>query len=51
LDAIPDLLFEVDSEGRYCSYHTPCSEQLVTEHKSFLGKNLTDILPKNAAAV
>jgi diguanylate cyclase (GGDEF)-like protein/PAS domain S-box-containing protein len=51
LDAIPDLLFEVDSEGRYSSYYAARSEQLITTHESFVGKKLTDILPKNAAAV
>jgi diguanylate cyclase (GGDEF)-like protein/PAS domain S-box-containing protein len=51
LDAIPDLLFEVDAEGRYCSYHAPCSDELVTKHESFIGKKLTEILPTNAADV
>jgi diguanylate cyclase (GGDEF)-like protein/PAS domain S-box-containing protein len=51
LDAIPDLLFEVDAEGSYCSYHAPCSDELVTKHESFIGKKLTEILPTNAADV
>ena len=49
LNAIPDLLFEVDSEGRYYSYHQPFSEPLVVQHESFIGKKLIDILPTNAA--
>lgn len=51
LDAIPDLLFEVDAGGSYCSYHAPHSELLVTSHDTFLGKKLTDILPPDAAKV
>jgi diguanylate cyclase (GGDEF)-like protein/PAS domain S-box-containing protein len=51
LDAIPDLLFEVDAEGRYYNYHAPHSELLLTSHDSFLGKKLTDILPADAADV
>jgi diguanylate cyclase (GGDEF)-like protein/PAS domain S-box-containing protein len=49
IDAIPDLLFEVDSEGRYYSYHQPHFEPLVLNHESFIGKKLIDILPKAAA--
>jgi diguanylate cyclase (GGDEF)-like protein/PAS domain S-box-containing protein len=49
IDAIPDLLFEVDAEGRYCSYHQPHFEPLVLHHESFIGKKLIDILPKEAA--
>jgi|WetSurSiteA1Bulk_404760.scaffolds.fasta_scaffold00057_10 diguanylate cyclase (GGDEF)-like protein/PAS domain S-box-containing protein len=51
LDAIPDLLFEVDGEGRYYSYHAPHSQSLLTSHESFLGKKLTEILPADAAYI
>ena len=51
LDAIPDLLFEVDTEGRYYRYHAPHSGLLIASHEPFLGKKLTDILPSDAADV
>jgi diguanylate cyclase (GGDEF)-like protein/PAS domain S-box-containing protein len=52
LDAIPDLLFEVDAQGRYYSYHAPQHSQLiVASHASFIGKKLTEILPLEAANV
>ncbi len=51
LDAIPDLLFEVDTEGRYYNYHAPHTDSLITSHELFLGKKLTEILPPNAANV
>lgn len=50
LDAIPDLLFEVDTEGRYYSYHAPAGS-LIRSHELFLGKKLTEILPADAAEV
>ena len=39
LRAIPDLLFELDSDGRYIDYHSPRSELLVAPPESFIGKN------------
>ena len=50
LDAIPDLLFEVDAEGRYYTCHTSVNA-LIREHECFVGKKLTDILPADAAEV
>jgi len=49
LNALPDLLFEVDSEGRIFSYHTHRSDLLATPPEVFMGKRFTDILPSDAA--
>lgn len=51
LDAIPDLLFEVDTEGCYYNYHAPHSKLLETSYELFSGKKLTDVLPPNAVSV
>ncbi len=51
LEAIPDLLFEMDLNGRYLSYHSPRSELLAAPAQTFIGKTLSEILPQDAAAV
>ncbi|TAK64398.1 PAS domain S-box protein [Methylobacter sp.] len=51
LNAIPDLLFDVDSEGRFYDYHASRIESLATPPEQFLGKTITDILPADAAAI
>jgi len=49
LDAIPDLLFELDIEGRYHDYHSPRTELLAAPADEFLGRTVHDILPASAA--
>ena len=51
LDAIPDLLFEVDIEGKIYNYHTRQNDLLASPSSLFLGKNFTEILPLDAANV
>jgi PAS domain S-box-containing protein len=51
LDALPDLMFEVDLQGRYLGYHSPRTELLVTPPERFLGHRVTDIMPADAADV
>jgi diguanylate cyclase (GGDEF)-like protein/PAS domain S-box-containing protein len=51
LAAIPDLLFELDIEGRYIDFHSPRAELLVAPAETFIGKTLADILPPAAALV
>ena len=51
LDAIPDLLFEVDREGRYLTVHAPRSELLVAPKSELLGKTVTEVMAPEAAAV
>ena len=51
LDAIPDLLFELDLEGRYQAFHSPRNDLLVASPKDLLGKRVTDVMPHDAAAV
>lgn len=52
LDAIPDLLFEVDLDGRYMAVHAPRSELLVASKSDLLGKTVNEVMePEGAAAV
>jgi diguanylate cyclase (GGDEF)-like protein/PAS domain S-box-containing protein len=51
LKAIPDLLFELDVEGRFIDYHSPRSDLLAVPVESFIGKTLSEVLPPDAAAV
>jgi diguanylate cyclase (GGDEF)-like protein/PAS domain S-box-containing protein len=51
LKAIPDLLFELDVDGRYIDYHSPRSELLAVPVETFLGKTISEILPPAAAEV
>jgi len=50
LDALPDLLFELDLEGRYHAYHAPRSGFASKSGAEFVGKSLHDMLPSLAAA-
>jgi PAS domain S-box-containing protein len=49
LDAIPDLLFEVDLDGRYYDYHVQRAELLAMPPEQFLGKTGAEILPAEVA--
>lgn len=49
LNAIPDLLFEVDIDGRFVDYHCPRPEMLAVAPEVFLGKQAGEFLPPPAA--
>lgn len=51
LGAIPDLLFELDLDGRYISYHSPHAQLPVLPDDSVLGKTVEEVLPPAAARV
>jgi diguanylate cyclase (GGDEF)-like protein/PAS domain S-box-containing protein len=51
LDAIPDLLFEVDLNGRYLDYHSPHQELLSAPPEQLVGRTVSEILPPEAAAI
>jgi PAS domain S-box-containing protein len=51
LNAIPDLLFEVDATGLLLGYHAHRSDLLAAPPDVFLGKNFADILPAAATEV
>jgi len=47
LNALPDLLFEVDGDGRIYDYRAPNPGLLYCPPQEFLGKTINQILPKN----
>lgn len=51
LDALPDLMFEMDLNGRYLDYHSPRKELLATAPPDLIGKTLADVLPHETASI
>ena len=51
LNAIPDVLFELDIDGRYIDYRAPQADLLAAPAEVFLGKTVAEILPPVAAEV
>ncbi len=51
LDAIPDLMFELDGDGRYHDYHSPRLDLLAVPPERLLGRTVAEILPPEAADV
>ena len=49
LDALPDILFEVDLEGRIHDYRSSRDELLYVPPEEFLGKTVEQVLPEQAA--
>lgn len=44
LQAFPDLLFEMDHDGRYLAYHSPL-DRLFAPPETFLGRTIDEIMP------
>jgi diguanylate cyclase (GGDEF)-like protein/PAS domain S-box-containing protein len=51
LNAIPDLLFELDIDGRYLDYRAPRGELLAAPGESLIGRTVAEVLPAKAAEV
>jgi diguanylate cyclase (GGDEF)-like protein len=51
LAALPDLLFELNIDGRYLQYHPPRSELLSTAVENYIGKTVEEVLSPEAARV
>jgi PAS domain S-box-containing protein len=51
LEAIPDLLFEVDFEGRIYYYQGNRNDLLAVPESEFIGKKFKEIIPADAANV
>jgi len=49
LDALPDLLFEVDLTGRYLDYHSPRTDLLAVPAEQCLGQTLHELMPQDTA--
>ena len=50
LDALPDLMFELDGDGVIQSYRAPHAEQLYRPPREFLGRRMSEVLPEPAAS-
>jgi len=49
LDAIPDLLLQVDDDGRFVDYHAYNPNDLAVPPEHFMGKTVTEVLPEPLA--
>jgi len=49
LGAIPDLMFEVDVEGRYFDYRAANPAQLLAPPEVFLGRTVSEVMPAAVA--
>lgn len=45
LRALPNLMFEVDADGRFLDYHTSRPELLLRPPEYFLGRTIAEVLP------
>ncbi len=51
IEAIPDLMFEVDLEGTIFNYHSSNNDLLLMPPSLFIGKKVIEVLPKEAAEI
>ncbi len=51
LAALPDILFDVDREGRIRDFRAPQPELLYRPPEEFLGQRMQDVLPEDAGQV
>jgi PAS domain S-box-containing protein len=51
LDALPDLLFDIDIDGRILDFRAPQPELLYIPPEKFLGKKMSEVIPRDAAKV
>ncbi|WP_232224710.1 response regulator [Leptospira fainei] len=49
VNALPDLFFIMDKESRIISYHAPKKEDLYVPPNEFLGKKMSELLPRELA--
>ncbi|MCZ4312831.1 PAS domain S-box protein [Comamonadaceae bacterium G21597-S1] len=49
LDALPDLMFEVDLDGRYHDYHSHRADLLVAPPELLMGRRIAEVMPPEAA--
>jgi PAS domain S-box-containing protein len=50
IDAIPDMIFRMDSEGVFISYKA-ANEDLFVSPEMFIGKNISEVLPAEIAVL
>lgn len=51
IESVSDLLFRVDRQGVFLSYHAPSDAILFMPPERFLGRNIKDVLPPHVASM
>jgi|GEM_PF-1351109 len=51
MDAIPDLMFELDIEGRFHDYHAHRADLPAAQKEAFVGKMLAEVMPLDVAEI
>ncbi len=51
MNAIPDLLFEIDENGTYCNVWAKDFAGLIREREKLIGRRIDDVMPSEAAAI
>jgi PAS domain S-box-containing protein len=51
LDAVPDLVFRLDREGRYIDFHAPDASQLAFPPEEFLGRTVHEVFGPDFANI
>lgn len=51
LNAIPDLIFQIDATGKFIDFKAGGSSQAVLPPQQFLGKSFSDVLPADVASL
>lgn len=51
IEAIPDMMFEIDLEGKIFNYHTQKNDLLLMPPSQFIGKKIIEVLPTDAASI
>lgn len=49
LEAMPDMMFEVDSNGVYTGFVSGQSSRMVIRPEDFIGKNMSEVIPAEVA--
>ena len=51
MDAIPDMMFMLDLEGKFLDYHTASEHTLYISPEAFLNKNIRDVMPSEMVEI
>ena len=47
INALPDILFVLDSENKFIDYHTAKNQNLLVSPDEFIGKSIEEIMPRD----
>jgi PAS domain S-box-containing protein len=51
LDALPDLVLELDADGRYIGWHAGAQDDLVVDPAIFMGRTVEEVMPPDVASI